>query len=124
MQNFRTIPFFQTVYYFLTGIWPLIHLESFLFVSGPKTDIWLVKTVGLLLLPYSLLLAYLTISVRKNKIIALSILICCLSLLIIDLYYYIQKVIKWVYLVDCFLQAIFSAYWLYYLCINSNKKHL
>jgi hypothetical protein len=31
------------------GLWPLLHLESFEAVFGPKTDRWLVKTVGGLL---------------------------------------------------------------------------
>lgn len=107
MRNFNTIPFLQAVYYLLTAVWPLIHIESFMFVTGPKTDIWLVKTVSLLLLPYSLLLVYLTVSPKKNLIIMVAILLCCLSLIIIDLYYYFRKVIKWVYLIDCFFQAFF-----------------
>jgi hypothetical protein len=39
---------FQAAYYCLTGIWPLLHLASFEAVTGPKTDDWLVKMVGLL----------------------------------------------------------------------------
>lgn len=115
MRNLNIIPFFQAVYFFLTAIWPFIHLESFLFVTGPKTDIWLVKTVSLLLLPYAVLLVYLSFSGKKNLIIALSISICCLSLIIIDLYYYFKGVIRWVYLIDCFLQIFFLIYWMYYI---------
>jgi hypothetical protein len=33
----------------LSGLWPLVHLRSFLAVTGPKTDLWLVQTVGALL---------------------------------------------------------------------------
>ena len=39
---------FQGVYYLLTGLWPLVHMSSFEAVTGPKTDDWLVRTVGLL----------------------------------------------------------------------------
>ena len=39
---------FQGVFYITTGIWPLVHMKSFEKVTGPKTDHWLVKTVGLL----------------------------------------------------------------------------
>jgi hypothetical protein len=44
----RRLLVFQSVYYLATGLWPLIHLRSFEAVSGPKTDDWLVHTVGLL----------------------------------------------------------------------------
>jgi hypothetical protein len=37
--------FFSTV----SGIWPIVHLPSFLGVTGPKVDLWLVRTVGALL---------------------------------------------------------------------------
>ena len=28
------------------GLWPLLHIRSFEWVFGPKTDRWLVKTVA------------------------------------------------------------------------------
>jgi choline-glycine betaine transporter len=39
----------QAVYYGVTGIWPFVHYPSFEAVTGPKTDDWLVLTVGALL---------------------------------------------------------------------------
>ena len=36
----------QGAYYVATGVWPLVSMRSFLKVTGPKTDLWLVKTVG------------------------------------------------------------------------------
>src|SRR4051794_25656770 len=38
----------QSAYFLLTGLWPIVHLRSFLKVTGPKRDLWLVKTVGVL----------------------------------------------------------------------------
>lgn len=29
-----------------TGVWPLVHRDSFEAITGPKTDFWLVRTVG------------------------------------------------------------------------------
>jgi len=37
------------LFYFTTGVWPILHLPSFLWVTGPKTDLWLVQTVGAVL---------------------------------------------------------------------------
>lgn len=38
----------QGAYYAATGIWSLVSIGSFQKVTGPKTDLWLVKTVGTL----------------------------------------------------------------------------
>ena len=38
----------QALFYMATGIWPIVHLRSFMAVTGPKRDTWLVKTFGAL----------------------------------------------------------------------------
>lgn len=38
----------QAAYYLATGVWPLIAPNAFQAVTGPKTDMWLVKTFGVL----------------------------------------------------------------------------
>jgi hypothetical protein len=48
----------QAAYYVLTGAWPLVHRRSFERVTGPKSDYWLVQTVGLLVLSLGAALAY------------------------------------------------------------------
>jgi hypothetical protein len=37
------------LYYFLNGLWPLVSIETFQRVTGPKADLWLVRIVGVLL---------------------------------------------------------------------------
>ncbi len=44
----RLLPLGQGAYYLLTGAWPLVHDRSFQAVTGPKVDVWLVRTVGVL----------------------------------------------------------------------------
>ncbi len=44
-----TVAIVQGIYYFFTGIWAVLHRPSFELVTGPKTDYWLVRTVGWLL---------------------------------------------------------------------------
>lgn len=109
----KLFPLFQFLYYLITSVWPLVHIQSFLVVTGDKTDIWLVKTVGALLLPYCILLLYITFNKKRNRIIALSLLGVCLAFLVIDLYYYFNNTITAVYLIDAFIQFIFLIYWLY-----------
>lgn len=38
----------QGAFYLATGIWPLVSRRTFEAVTGPKTDFWLVKTVGVM----------------------------------------------------------------------------
>src|SRR5688500_12191527 len=40
----------QGAYYAVFAIWPLLHMRSFMAISGPKVDQWLVRTVSVLLL--------------------------------------------------------------------------
>ena len=38
----------QGAYYLTTGVWPLVDIRSFEWLTGPKADRWLVQTVGVL----------------------------------------------------------------------------
>ena len=40
--------FVQGAYYVASGLWPVLNLASFYFVTGPKREGWLVRTFGLL----------------------------------------------------------------------------
>lgn len=42
------VAFGQGAYFLMTGLWPLVHMRSFEWVTGPKREKWLVKTVGVL----------------------------------------------------------------------------
>lgn len=61
----RTLAWLQGIFYVLTGVWPLVSLETFLVVTGPKVDLWLVKTVGLLI---AVVGATLLLGARRRRI--------------------------------------------------------
>lgn len=87
----------QAVYFIITGIWPIVHIDSFMAVTGPKTDVWLVHMVGLLSasIGASLLLE------RRSLLLA----VCASSsFALIDLLYVMEGTISPVYLADCALQ--------------------
>lgn len=46
----RNVAICQGAYYVITGLWSMVSMRSFQWVTGPKTDIWLVRTVALLLM--------------------------------------------------------------------------
>lgn len=53
----RAILSAQAVYYIVFGLWPLVHMPSFLELTGPKQDLWLVVTVGAVLAAVGVALA-------------------------------------------------------------------
>src|SRR3954467_11691136 len=90
----------QGLYYAATGVWPLLSMRTFEAVTGPKTDKWLVKTVGLLVLAVAIALS--VGAWRRNVHLELGILAIssCLFLAAIDAVYVAKRVIAKVYLVD------------------------
>jgi hypothetical protein len=72
MKIFKYLTLIQATYFLVTAVWPIVHIQSFMEVTGYKTDIWLVKTVGALLIPISIcLMMFLFISADKRPALAL-----------------------------------------------------
>lgn len=112
-QNFiRTMALTQGIYFFLTGLWPIVDIHSFILVTGPKTDLWLVKMVGLLTMAISFLILLVAYK-RRITIESLTlILFSSFSYLLIDVIYSLEKVIRYVYLGDAALQFLFIGGWI------------
>jgi energy-converting hydrogenase Eha subunit E len=55
----------QGIFYLATGVWPLVSIGTFQRVTGPKVDLWLVKTVGLLI---SVVGVALILAARRGRI--------------------------------------------------------
>ena len=106
----------QGAYYFFTGIWPLIHIGSFMAVTGEKTDIWLVKMVGCLSIAIGVTLFF-----GKNesqKILAISTAVAFMG---IDLYYSLAKIISPIYLLDAFVQLAFVV-WIILYSVQAQRR--
>ena len=105
----------QGVYFFITGIWPILHLRSFMWVTGPKNDIWLVKTVGVLIkvMAITLLMA----SKRKEYTPAIGALAVssAASLMLVDMYYALNDVIWDIYLLDAAAEMMLIFLWVWVL---------
>lgn len=103
----------QGFYTLLTAIWALIDIDSFMVVTGPKTDIWLVKTVSVLLIPIAVSLilpAFLTSSFWQPLLIGL---LSAIGLAAVDFYYSLNDTISNIYLWDGIVQCIFVVWWIY-----------
>jgi hypothetical protein len=124
LNRWRLVLSVQALYYGLTGMWPLLSIESFQAVTGPKTDHlvtgresdhWLVLTVGVLVTAIGLSLL---VSLRQQRpsfetaVLALS---AALGLMCIDVIYVSRGVLSPIYLADAAPEFFFMFTWSLYL---------
>lgn len=102
-------------YYFISGLWPILHMTSFMAVTGPKLDLWLVETVGVLVLFIGL--GLLTAAQKNEVSFPLSIIAAgsALGLTCIDVIYVWLGVISPVYLLDAVIELILLTAWVAYI---------
>jgi len=101
----------QAIYYVVTGLWGIVSINTFQKVTGPKVDIWLVKTVSLLVVSIGGVLGI--AGYRRNpepEVPALGI-SSAASLAAIDVIYTAKGRIRPVYLLDALAEAILIGAW-------------
>jgi hypothetical protein len=101
----------QGIYFFITGIWPILSMSTFLKVTGPKTDLWLVKTVGIILAVIGAVLVITQVNAEINTSIIVLALGSALGLAMVEFIYVAKKVIPPIYLGDAFAELILIAWW-------------
>lgn len=104
---------FQGIFYFLTGLWPLVHIQSFLWVTGPKTDHWLVSTVGVLIMAVSGVLLMAAWRREIHWAVAWLSVLTATGLAGVDLYYHFRGVIPLVYLGDALIEISMAILWFF-----------
>src|SRR5688572_5718846 len=87
----------QGVFYVSTGVWPLVHLPSFLAVTGPKHDLWLVQTFGALLTAVGCVLVAWGLRRQNDETAPQIALVVAIVLAWADIYYFIQGALSAVY---------------------------
>jgi hypothetical protein len=96
----------QGLYYVATGAWPLVSLRTFEAISGPKTDDWLVHTVGALALVIGCaLLAGLHRREPSRETLVLSG-AAAIAFGAIDVIYVANGTIRPIYLADALVEAL------------------
>jgi len=116
---FSILLWVQGLYFAVTALWPLVHMESFLAFTGPKTDHentalgdhWLVATVSVLIAAVGLTL--LVAAWRRTHVGEVLVLACAAAgaLLGIDVVYVARGAILPIYLVDAAAEMILLAGW-------------
>lgn len=101
----------QGIYFFVTGVWPLLSMKTFLMVTGPKTDLWLVKTVGMILAVIGAVLILAQVNAEINTSIIVLAIGSAISLAIVEVIYVAKRVISPIYLADAVAELILVAWW-------------
>jgi hypothetical protein len=126
----RTLLALQGSYYLVTGLWPLVSMRSFLWVTGPKidnlptgrvVDHWLVNTVAVLIL--SIAIALLVAAWRREfsaSIGSLAI-VSAIALCSIDLVYVVRRVIEPIYLLDAAAELTLLGAWAAMLLLGARR---
>jgi hypothetical protein len=118
---YRLLLWIEGLYSLVTAVWPIVHIDSFMEVTGPKTDVWLVKTVSVLILAIAV---FLLLQLRyASPVIPVAVLALIMSagLIVIDFYYPSINRISDVYMADGVIQVIFVCAWLY---IIANRQQI
>ena len=113
-QNGKWFPWvwrLQALYFVVTGIWPCLEIRSFQKISGPKTDIWLVKTVGVLVAVIGGVLGAAGWRRRITPEIAGLAVGSSAGLAAIDVFYSGRGRISRIYLLDALIEVLFIVAW-------------
>lgn len=102
----------QAIYYLISGIWPVVEIRSFQALTGPKVDLWLVKTVGLLVAVVGAALGVAGARRRITPETAMVAMGTSAGLAAIDAVYVARRRISPVYLLDAAGELLMLAGWL------------
>src|SRR5215217_901735 len=108
---YRLVALGQSVFYVLTGIWPLVSISTFQKVTGPKADLWLVKTVGVLVTVIGAVIGMAGVHRHVSPEIPLLAAGSAASLAAIDVIYVSKKRIRPVYLLDAAAEVGLIVMW-------------
>lgn len=106
------LAFLQGIYYAATGVWPILSIDTFQMVTGPKTDLWLVQTVGALIAVVGgvlLVAAWRRSAPLEVVLLALG---SATALGAVDVVFVVRQVIAPIYLLDAVAEALMVLMWL------------
>jgi hypothetical protein len=103
-----SVALMQGINYFVTGLWPLGSIGTFQQVTGPKTDLWLVKTIGMLI---AVIGAALILAGVTGEVILLAVARAA-GLAGVDELYVSKRVIARIYLLDALVELVLIVWWL------------
>ncbi len=107
----RTLAWGQGGYFLLTGVWPIAHIRSFMAVTGPKTDLWLVRLVGAMIAVAGAVLLDAAWRGRLERPTVWVGLGMPIVLGAVDVIYVANGTIPPIYLLDAAAEAVLAGWW-------------
>jgi hypothetical protein len=110
---YRWLALVQGTYYALSGAWPLVSIWTFQRATGPKTDLWLVQTVGMLVFVIGAALLMAARSdgwARPARWLGSA---SAAGFVMIDVTYVLNGTLRPVYLADALIECLALAGWLW-----------
>lgn len=93
-------------------------------VTGYKTDLWLVKTVSVLLFPLMILMYRAAVKAKPVPLThSAAVISGTAGLILVDLVYYFNGTIARVYLWDALIEAVFLLWWINLFLINYQRRY-
>lgn len=86
-------------------------MKTFLTITGPKTDLWLVKTVGLILAVIGAALIYAQMTASVSPPVVFLAIAAAASLALVEFIYVYKRVISPIYLGDAAAELVLIAWW-------------
>lgn len=112
----------QGLFYVGTGVWPLLSIDTFQMVTGPKTDLWLVNTVGVLVTVLGVVLLAAAWRREFPPEVPLLAIGAATALTGIDVVYTARGVILPVYLLDAAAESVLILLWLVALTLPHRSR--
>lgn len=107
----RALCFGQGAFYVASGLWPFVSRRSFEAVTGPKTDFWLVRTVGAMFVVVGGVLVAAGRRARVSRDVEDLAVGTAAVIAAIDVWYATRGRISKVYLLDAAAEAGLLAMW-------------
>ena len=108
-----SVPLAHGLYYTFAGMWPLLSMDAFQKITGPKTDLWLVRTVGTLISVIGLVLLLAWWRKRVSVEIVFLAIGSAAALAAIDVYHVLGRVLSPIYLADALAETALIAGWVF-----------
>jgi hypothetical protein len=103
----------QGFYYLASGLWPILHLASFMAITGPKTDHWLVQSFGLLVAATGVVFLWRGVHGGVDQATRQFGIATSLALAAIDFWFVCSGAISAIYLADGVAEVALAAAWLW-----------
>ncbi len=104
----RKVSLLQGAYYIVTGLWPLINMESFDAVTGPKAEDWLVRTFGVMVAAVGVPLVAMALQGTLDRSARALALTFAVALAVTEAFFSLRGTIWPIYLADSIVELAFG----------------